>query len=65
MDALMQLAARPCFEGLQTEVWGAVALQYTTYPLEVYHSQPELSSSNERDRHKSLDLYRAVMWSKR
>ncbi len=58
MDALMQLAARPCFEGLQTEVWGS-CLAVHDLPIEVYHSQPELSSSNERDRHKSLDLYRA------
>ena len=58
MDALMKLAGRPVFDGLQTEVWGS-CLAVHDLPIGDYHSQPELSSSNERDRHKSLDLYRA------
>lgn len=54
--ALTNCANRPCFEGLETETWNDATV-VRQLPIQDYHSQPEISSSQERDAARSMELF--------
>ena len=54
--ALTNCANRPDFEGLETAEWNDATVVWKL-PILSYHSQEELSSSQERDANRSMELF--------